>query len=93
MDENNFEEMSGIREVESMGGGDLNMTPEQPVTPSYEIPRIAPEEPNDDSGSNKGPVILLIASKPERSSGQLQRAGNRCSECTRYRPACSSARL
>lgn len=60
MDENNLEEMSGIREVENMGGGDLNMTPEQPVTPSYEIPRLTPEEP-DDSSSNKGPVILLIA--------------------------------
>ena len=61
MDENNLEEMSGIKEVESMGGGDLTATAISEEHTSNEIPRLIPEEPNGGDKGSKGPVILLIA--------------------------------
>lgn len=61
MDENNLEEISGIREVESMGGGDMNGMPPQSEQTAYDIPQGTFEEPGNGAGGNKGPVILLIA--------------------------------
>lgn len=61
MDENNFEEMSGIREVESMGGGDLSTPVFSDEYPTSDIPRLTPDEPTGGSEGGKGPIILLIA--------------------------------